>query len=154
MRYLYLLVGAIVISSCSQNVGSLPSSGSSPNQLIRASGVKPHIAKVSAIKPEQYQKIIISGSGFGTMKPYNGDSAYIRIRDQTGKWDAGHEGPSEVDSVWLDVTQWSDSKIVITGFTNDYGQENWVLKKGNRITVYVWNAQDDDGPATKNEKVE
>jgi hypothetical protein len=153
MRYFYLLLGAIIVSSCSQSVGSLPLSGSSQNQVTHASGAKPHITNVSRIKPQQYQKIVISGSGFGTMQPYNGDSAYIRIRDKTGGWDAGHVSVSETDSVWLDVTQWSDSKIVITGFTNDYGQENWVLNKGDRLEVYVWNPQDDHGPATKDEKV-
>jgi hypothetical protein len=153
MRYFYLLLGAIIVSSCSQSVGSLPSSGSSQNQVTHATGTNPVITKVSRIKPQQYQKIVISGSGFGTMQPYNGDSAYIRIRDKTGAWDAGHVSASETDSVWLDVTQWSDSKIVITGFTNDYGQQNWVLNTGDKLDVYVWNAQDGNGPATKNEKV-
>ena len=153
MRYLYPILGAIIVSSCSQSVGSLPLSEGSQNQVARASGAEPHITSVSPIEPKQYQKIVISGSDFGTMKPYNGDSAYIRIRDKTGKWDAGHVSSSETDSVWLDVTEWSDSEIVITGFTNDYGQENWVLKKGDHLEVYVWNAQNDAGPATKNEKV-
>ena len=153
MRYFYLLLGAIVVSSCSQSVGSLPSSGNSQNQITRAAGSTPDITKVTKIKPEQYQKITISGSGFGTMQPYNGDSAYIRIRDKTGAWDAGHTSSSEIDSVWLDVTQWTDSKIVITGFTNDYGQQGWVLNKGDKLAVQVWNAQDGNGPATKNTKV-
>ena len=153
MRYVYLLLGAIFVSSCSQSVGSLPLSGNSQNKVTHATGAKPDIKKVSRIKPEQYQKIVISGSGFGTMQPYNGDSAYIRIRDKTGAWDAGHVSSSETDSVWLDVTEWSDSKIVITGFTNDYGQEGWVLNKGDRLEVYVWNPQDDNGPATKGGKV-
>jgi hypothetical protein len=153
MRCTYLLLGAVLISSCSQNIRSLPSSASPQNQVAHTAGAKPHITKVSTIRPEQYQKIVITGSGFGTMQPYNGDSAYIRIRDKTGAWDAGHISSSEDDSVWLDVTQWNDGKIVITGFTNDYGQENWVLNKGDKLTVYVWNPQDGSGPATKGEKV-
>jgi len=153
MRYLHLILGAIIVSSCSQSVGSLPLSNGFQNQAIRVTAAGPHITSVSPIEPKQYQKIVISGSDFGTMKPYDGDSAYIRIRDKTGKWDAGHESSSEIDSVWLDVTEWSDSKIVITGFTNDYGQENWVLNKGDHLEVYVWNPQNDSGPATKNEKV-
>ena len=63
-------------------------SGSSQNQITHATGAKPKITKVSRIKPEQYQKIVISGSGFG-----------------------------------------------------------------DKIAVNVWNAQDDNGPATKNTKV-
>jgi hypothetical protein len=153
MRYFYLLLGTIIVSSCTQRVSSLPFSGSSQSQITHASGATPHIKSVSSIKPEQYQKIVITGSGFGTMQPFNGDSAYIRFRDKTGKWDAGHTSSSEIDSVWLDVTQWSDSKIVITGFTNDYGQQGWVLNKGDHVEFYVWNAQGDQGPATKDEKV-
>src|SRR5581483_3319299 len=153
MRYFYLLLGAIVITSCSQRAGSLPFSGSTANQVIHSNGARPQITKISHIKPEQYHKITISGSGFGSMQPFNGDSAYIRIRDKTGAWDAGHVSSSEVDSVWLDVTEWSDSKIVVTGFTNDYGEYNWVLNKGDRIEVDVWNPQDGYGPATKNAKV-
>ena len=153
MRYFYVLLGAIIVSSCSQSVGSLPPSGSSQSQVTHASGSTPTITKFTHIKPQQYQKIVISGSGFGTMQPYNGDSAYIRIRDKTGAWDAGHTSSSEIDSVWLDVTQWTDNKIVITGFTNDYGQEGWVLNKGDKVEVYVWNPQTNNGPATKNGKV-
>jgi hypothetical protein len=153
MRYIFLLLGAISVSSCSQSVVSLPLSGASQSQVTHASGEKPQIKKITRIKPEQYQNIVISGSGFGTMQPYNGDSAFIRIRDKTGGWDAGRVSSSETDSVWLDVTQWTDSKIVITGFTNDYGQENWVLNKGDRLEVYVWNPQDGNGPATKGARV-
>jgi hypothetical protein len=165
MRYLCLLLGAIIVSSCSQSVGSLPLSrssqsvgslplsGSSQHQAIHATGSTPDITRVSRIRPQQYQKIVISGSGFGTMQPYNGDSAYIRIRDKTGSWDAGHVSSSETDSVWLDVTQWTDSKIVITGFTNDYGQQNWVLNRGDHLEIDVWNPQDDNGPAIKDAKV-
>jgi hypothetical protein len=154
MRYTFLLLAAISVSSCSQSVGSLPLSSGAQNQVTHATGEKPHINKVTRIKPEQYQNIVILGSGFGKMQPYNGDSAFIRIRDKTGAWDAGHISSSETDSVWLDVTQWSDSKIVITGFTNDYGQENWVLNKGDHLEVYVWNPKDGNGPATKDAKVQ
>jgi hypothetical protein len=121
--------------------------------LTPAIPVTPKITSVSRIKAEQYQKIVISGSGFGIMNPYDGDSAYIRIRDKTGKWDAGYDSSSETDSVWLDVTEWTEVKIVITGFTGDYGEENWVLNKGDRVAVSVWNTQDGQGPATKDEKV-
>ena len=153
MRYFYVLLGAIVVSGCSQSAGSLPVSGGSQNQVTHASGSTPEITKFTKIKPEQYQKIVITGSGFGTAAPYNGDSAYIRIRDQTGGWDAGHTSSSEIDSVWLDVTKWSDNKIIITGFTNDYGESGWILNKGDKITVDVWNWQTGKGPASKNGKV-
>jgi hypothetical protein len=165
MRFLYVFLGAIIVSGCSHSVGSSlmpgtsqsvpssPLSTVSQHRVGRSSGEKPAITKITRIEPEQFQKIVITGSGFGTMQAYNGDSAYIRIRDKTGAWDAGHVSSSETDSVWLDVTQWSDSKIVITGFTNQYGQENWVLNQGDHLEVDVWNPQDGNGPATKDEKV-
>lgn len=153
MRYFYLLIGAILISSCSQSLGSMPSLGGSQSLAVRQSGSDPKISKVTRIKAKQYQKIVISGSGFGTMSPYNGDSAYLQIWDLTGKWSAGLDNASQDDSVWLDVTSWSDSAIVITGFTGDYGESYWTLKKHDHLEINVWNPQSDDGPATLHTKV-
>ncbi|HXO16842.1 MAG TPA: hypothetical protein VN909_01600 [Candidatus Dormibacteraeota bacterium] len=101
----------------------------------------------------QNQKIVISGSGFGTMQPYNGDSGYLQILDTTGGWSAGYISSSQDDTVTLDVTSWSNKKIVITGFTGGYGESYWTLKKGDKLEINVWNAQDHNGPATIDTKV-
>jgi hypothetical protein len=153
VRYFCLLFGAILVSSCSQSLGQVPTSGAPPDPSIRLGGSEPAITKVSAIKAKQYQKIVISGSGFGTMKPYNGDSDYLQIWDKTGSWSAGLDNDTQDDSVWLDVTSWSGSKIVIKGFTGDYGESYWVLHKGDRLEINVWNAQSHNGPATTYKKV-
>lgn len=153
VRYFSLIIGAIIISSCSQSLGSMPSSNSSQNSSTRLSGSGPNITKVSKIKAKQYQKIVISGSGFGTMQPYNGDSEYLQILDTTGGWSAGYISSSQDDTVTLDVTSWSDKKIVITGFTGGYGESYWTLIKGDHLQISVWNAQDHNGPATIHEKV-
>jgi hypothetical protein len=153
MRYFSLLLGAIIISSCSQSPGSMPSSGSPQSRIVSLSGSTPSISKVTSIKAKQYQKIVISGSGFGTTSPYNGDSDYLQIWDLTGKWSAGLKNSTQDDSVWLDVTSWSDDKIVITGFTGDYGQSYWKLKKHDQLEINVWNWQTDSGPATEKQKV-
>jgi len=52
----------------------------------------PVITHVSKISTQQYQTIVIQGSGFGTQKPYTGDSPYISLLDQTANppWQAGH----------------------------------------------------------------
>lgn len=144
VRYFYLLLSAIIVSSCSQSQGLLPLSGSAenPNGPL-AGGIR--IAKVSSIKAKQHQTIDISGRGFGTMKPYNGDSAYLEIVDTTGGWSAGYTD----DPVWLNVTSWSNNKIVIAGFTGDYGKSGWILKKGDNLEISVWNAQHGNGPATR-----
>jgi hypothetical protein len=146
-------MGAIILSSCSQSLGSMPSSGSSQNPSTRLTGPEPNITKVSKIKDTQYQKIVISGSGFGTMQPYNGDSGYLQILDTTGGWSAGYISSSQDDTVTLDVTSWSDKKIVIKGFTGGYGESYWILMKGDHLKINVWNAQDDNGPATIGRKV-
>lgn len=153
MRYFYLLIGAIILSSCSQNAGSMPSTGISQNLNVHFNGSQPNITKVSKISDKQDQRIVISGSGFGTMQAYNGDSNYLQILDTTGGWSAGYVSSLEVDSVWLNVTSWSDKKIVIKGFTGDYGQSYWILMKGDSLQIHVWNAQNHGGPATKDKKV-
>ncbi len=153
MRYFSLVIGAIILSSCSQGLVSMPSSGGSQNPSTRLSGTEPSITKVSKIKPKQNQTIVISGSGFGTMQPYDGDSGYLQILDTTGGWSAGYVSSSQDDTVTLDVTKWSNKKIVIQGFTGGYGQSYWVLKKGDQLQINVWNAQNHNGPASIDETV-
>ncbi len=153
MRYLGMLIGVILISSCSQGVGSVPPSGISAIPSTHRAGTGPSITKVSKIKAEQYQKIVISGSGFGTMKPYDGDSDYLQILDTTGGWSAGLLNSTQDDTVTLDVSSWDDNKIVITGFTGGYGESNWTLKKDDHLKINVWNAQTHNGPGTADKKV-
>lgn len=153
MRYLSLLIGAILISSCSQGVGSVPPSATTANPANLRGGTGPRITKVSKISAKQTQKIVISGSGFGTSSPYNGDSNYIQILDTTGGWSAGYVSTSQDDSVTLNVTSWTDSKIVIAGFTGAYGQSYWTLKRGDHLKINVWNFQTHSGPATAHKKV-
>lgn len=110
----------------------------------------PMITSVSHIAPEQTQTIIISGSGFGTQAPFNGDSDFLYILDVTGNWEAGYLPPGNL--VTLDVSSWTDNQIVVSGFTGSYGdwsqQFNWTLQPGNDLTFAVWNPQTGAGPAT------
>jgi sugar lactone lactonase YvrE/protein involved in polysaccharide export with SLBB domain len=104
----------------------------------------PAIASVSPILPQQTQTITITGSGFGTQSPYNGDSSHILFADPTGTpWYGGYPG----DSVTLSVSSWTDSQIVITGFTGSYGTSAGCIKPGDQLYVKVWNAQTNSGPA-------
>jgi hypothetical protein len=151
MRYFFLLLGAVLISSCSQSTGSMPSAGTAGEAGTRQTG--PGITSVSKIEAKQTQKIVISGSGFGTMQPYNGDSGYLQILDTTGKWSAGYISSSQDDTVTLNVASWTDSKIVIKGFTGGYGESYWVLIKGDHLKINVWNAQTHAGPATAGKRV-
>ena len=106
------------------------------------------IGSISPIAAEQNQTITISGSGFGTQSPYNGDSDYIYVLDVTGNWEAGYQPAGNY--VTLNVTSWTDNQIVISGFTGYYGYGppfNWFLEPGDNLTIAVWNPQTGIGPA-------
>jgi hypothetical protein len=151
MRYFFLLIAASFISGCAQSA-SMPASGTLGNSSIQPPFCKcesgPSIKKVSKITTKQYHKIVISGSGFGTMQPYDGDSKYLQILDNTGGWSAGYISSSQDDTVTLDVTAWTDKKITLEGFTGGYGESYWILHKGDQLQINVWNAQTRSGPAT------
>lgn len=118
----------------------------------------PVIKKVTPIQAEQTQKIVIKGKGFGKMKPYNGDSCCVEISvtnyacyyyGSYDVWNAGWSGGTKgANEVTLNVKKWTNKEIVITGFTGAYGYSCWTLGSGDPITVNVWNAQTEAGPAT------
>jgi hypothetical protein len=103
----------------------------------------PTISSVSPILPLATQTITITGTGFGTLAPYQGDSAYIQIKDLTAGWSAGLGSAT----VTLNITQWTDTQITIQGFLGAYGQFGYVLSPGDQIQVAVSNAQSGAGPA-------
>jgi hypothetical protein len=111
----------------------------------------PRITSVSKITTEQFQTITIKGSGFGTQAPYTGDSDYIAVNDKSRHWQAGYSKYS--DTVTLVVSSWSNTKIILGGFSGAWGTHNYTLAVGNSLTVQVWNAQTGAGPATKLVKV-
>lgn len=106
----------------------------------------PVITSISKISIEQYQTIVIKGSGFGHLAPYTGDSNYISLLDETKGWQAGYAPYG--DTVTLIVNKWEDSKIILGGFSGAWGTYNYTLDKGDMEQVEVWNAQTGDGPAT------
>ncbi|MGD0737559.1 MAG: Ig-like domain repeat protein, partial [Terracidiphilus sp.] len=117
---------------------------SPPSTAVNVAIGTPTITSVSAILPQQTQTIIINGSGFGTQAPYNGDTSSILFADPTGTaWYAGDTG----NAVTLAVSSWTDSQIVLTGFTGKYGTDAMCIKPGDQLYVKVWNAQTGNGPA-------
>jgi hypothetical protein len=107
----------------------------------------PKITSVSKVSAQQYQTIVITGSGFGTQQPYTGDSPYIAFDDITRAWQGGAPG----NTVTLIVTSWEDSQIVIGGFSGAFAQ--FRLDIGDHVSLWVFNAQSGTGPARKNSKV-
>src|SRR5277367_4208369 len=95
----------------------------------------PVITQISAITTQQYQTIVIQGSGFGTHAAYTGDTPYIALDDETAAWQAGYSGYN--DTVTLIVQKWEDSKIVLGGFAGAWGQFNYTLSVGDSEQVQV-----------------
>jgi hypothetical protein len=92
------------------------------------------------------QTVVITGSGFGTQSPYTGDSQFILLHDVDTGWNAGFPG----DLVTLNVASWTNTRIVISGFTGLYGRNNWVFRPGDHVVVSVWNANQNppESPST------
>jgi hypothetical protein len=159
----FAFAGAL-LAGCAANAvpGANAIPGANPSSAIRSLALMPAstpvIKKVSPIQAEQTQKIVIKGTDFGKMKPYNGDSCCIEIMVTNPQceyygyydvWNAGYQG-SNPNEVTLNVKKWSNKEIIITGFTGDYGEYCWTLNSGEPISVDVWNAQSLAGPATWN----
>jgi hypothetical protein len=117
----------------------------------RLGHAQPKITSVSLITAEQYQTITIKGTGFGKHAPYTGDSDYISFFDlKTGgepQWQAGYSGYN--DTITLIVNSWSNTKIVLGGFSGAWGEAgyDYTLAVGDPVEVQVWNAQTGVGPS-------
>jgi serine/threonine protein kinase len=104
---------------------------------------------VGAFEAAAAQTVQITGCGFGTGNTTSGaDSAYFRISDLTAGWNACSTRDPGTDSVTCDVSSWTNTTIVFSGFAGDYGQYTWVVAKGDKIRVQVWNPQSGQGPKT------
>jgi hypothetical protein len=97
---------------------------------------KPKITSVSKVSALQYQTIVIDGSGFGTQAPYQGNSDYISFADLTDGWLAG-SGVDGTSQNGLIVNSWTDSQIVLGGFTSNAP----LPKVGDIFGITIWNAQ-------------
>jgi hypothetical protein len=161
---LALAVAGAWLAGCSGGTSAVPGanalSGANPSMALHSlvlagPNASPIIKHVTPIQAEQYQKIVIKGTGFGKMKPYNGDSCCIQFvvsnpacyyYGDYGTWQAGYEGSG--NEVTLDVVKWSNKKIILSGFTGLYGYSCWELVANQAITLHIWNAQNQSGPAT------
>jgi hypothetical protein len=153
--------GASAVPGGGAYSGANASSAYQPLSFISPDST-PKIKSVTPIQAEQTQEIQIKGTGFGKMKPYNGDSCCIKIvvtnpacqyyYPYADTWQAGYEGSG--NDVTLNVTKWSNKKIVLAGFTGLYGDYCWYLVANYGIQINVWNAQKQTGPATWNGTVQ
>ena len=139
-----LIVAIFFAAAGSARSGQI-SGGSSASQLPSIEAAQqeatsyngPVVVAVSPIFARQTQTITIFGKNFGTHSAFNGNVSFFKFTDVTQNWNAGYSG----DGVTVSVTEWTDTKIVITGFTGSYGSGTWVLKAGDSIQITIWNAQ-------------
>jgi len=108
--------------------------------------------KLNAVGPFEAgaaQTVEITGCGFGTGDTTSrADSADFRISDLTAGWNACSTRDPGTDSVTCDISSWTNTTIVFSGFAGDYGQYTWAVAKGDKIGIQVWNPQSGQGPAT------
>jgi hypothetical protein len=87
------------------------------------------------------QTVDIFGSGFGSQAPYNGDTEFIVLLQNSAQngFSAGYSGPDIHDTVGLNVTSWNDTEIMIQGFTGTYGTGFFEFIPGDSVTISVAN---------------
>jgi hypothetical protein len=122
----------------------------------------PHIGSVAFSGEGRHFHMIVRGKGFGSAPvamPYTGDLncfSFIDFRTHcngaSSLFEAGasrwqHGSPN---SLTLNYQSWSDTEIVINGFSGSYGQGCNALTNGDPVTIIVWNssASDQTGPQT------
>jgi len=119
-----------------------------PRSLSNRPGDGMRIDSITSILPQPRQRMVIKGTGFGLHVPYaRTDSPYLAIRDKTAKWEAGMMMPQNWDEVMVDVESWTDTEIVVSGFSGDYGRGGWKLSSGDDLEIAVWNPESGVGPA-------
>ncbi|MGO8756860.1 MAG: hypothetical protein ACLQG3_01930 [Terracidiphilus sp.] len=124
-----------------------PPSATAP---VEPANQAPTISVVNYVLPQGEQTITITGSGFGTKAPYEGDSKFIRITDQTKQWNAGSSRDYPADKITLSIASWTDTQIEIRGFAGAYGSSVYSLSTGDHLAIQVWNPQTGLGPAVNN----
>ncbi len=140
-----------------------------PTVVIRSVGpkslsVRTAIESVTQIHCNVRQTIIISGHGFG---PYPevvpvigggvdtiGESqkpslAILNLGQGAHRWSAGRHTETNHCAIGLDLTSWTDSRIVLAGFTGPIGTSpaaKYQLSQGDPVKVVVFGPSNRCGP--------
>jgi len=97
--------------------------------------------------------IVVNGDGFGPaprVLPYSGDLSSFYFWDGRARcgsstaFTAGgrYFGDAPADAVTLRYRSWTNTKIVIAGFTGAYGTGCSEVRTGDPVAVSVWNSAD------------
>jgi hypothetical protein len=144
------MVKSILKYSCAVLLGSVAAASAMAGNVSEKPSKlpAPHITSVSTITTAQHQTITIKGTGFGTTKPYTGDSNFIWARELHSGcpyggvcWEGGYK--KDGDTVTLIVKSWTNTEIVLGGFAGAWNQKGYdfTLHKGYKEQIRVWNWQ-------------
>ena len=144
-----LYSGAITVSA-SETVKAIAIDGGRSSSAVASAAYTintastgiPVITSVSAVTAQQNQTITITGSGFGTKAAYTGTSNFISVIDTAKSWQAGYG----FDAITLVVTSWTDTQIVLGGFSGSYGSGTYYLSPNDQLELNLFNAQTGSGP--------
>jgi DNA-binding winged helix-turn-helix (wHTH) protein len=151
---LVAVAAAAVLALRQGGLGQLLSSEAKASATNTGVEYQPRIDSVTAILPQARQRLVITGRGFGLHVPFvHTDSPYLAIRDLSAHWSAGRMIPQNSDEVMVDVESWTDTEIVVSGFSGDYGVKGWKLAAGDELEIAVWNPQSGAGPGLFHVKV-
>ena len=100
------------------------------------------VATVLTLLPQAQQRIVINGLGFGTHAPFRGYSRFLQFKDITANnWVSGATCPQGCGvGPGVDVTLWTNHRIVVKGFLNGYGGRD-ILSPGDLVRIAIANPQ-------------
>jgi hypothetical protein len=122
------------------------------NRPAEPLAAKPMVESISRVTARQTQTIVIRGRNFGFNPPYDGDSSNLWMVDIEvgfGWWRAGCPQQYGPCGTTLNVRSWTDSEIIITGFTGD----GMYPQSGDLVSFFIWNPQTGAGPVAASRMV-
>jgi hypothetical protein len=113
--------------------------------------VSPKIRSVAIGGTGKNLQLTISGSGFGPAPPgVPGEASvpFFSFVDEpfsSAAWQAGYQGCGQADFVLLNFVSWSNTKIRISGFSNEYGKgspanHHYTVAPGDTVAIAVGNS--------------
>ncbi len=137
----FLLAGTTLALPSVSNALSIGHDKAAPASTAKSCAA-PVITSVGSFSTAATQTVKIKGRCFGSQPAYSQqDSDFLRIADNTSprNWAACHTVPDNFDSITCSVASWSPTEIIFTGFSGTFGQGSYTIKKGDSISVSVWN---------------
>lgn len=113
----------------------------------------PRISTVTFSGSGKHLHITIRGANFGprpAILPHAGNTEFLEFGDyayhnpgvpQSTYFRAGYQNSSFVCSITLAYASWSNTKIEIDGFAGSYGQNGMVVRRGDPVSIDLWNTK-------------